>query len=147
MILGDDHVAVHCLCPPIAATNILQSGRNRPADLSDGAKAALSGAEAEAAAAASAAMGQFYTDHGEKPENVVAKLVENVEAGLFYTIMDNTEGFEYGIAEQIAQRMAGQISGHGSLTPDFVNPKMQRYMAGLNVAAAEAEPATASARL
>ena len=85
-----------------------------------------------------------------QPETVVAAMVKNVEAGLFYTILDNKEGYEYvsrqiactthaygsmvisltvyfkrcgtvntdrfmcryGIKEQIARRLGGQISEH-----------------------------------
>ena len=52
---------VHCLCPPIANTNILQSGRNRPQQLHSSSKADLSPEAAEAAALASKQMARFYT--------------------------------------------------------------------------------------
>ena len=141
--VGDTHVHVHCLCPPIANTNIRDSGRNRPDELGDSSKDALTGEAAEAMALAGAQMGEFYTTHGEKPEAVVAAMIKNVEEGLFFTILDNVEGYEYGIKEQIARRMAGQISEQGALGPDFVNRKMRRFMDELTVGA----PATASARL
>ena len=40
-VAGDTHVSVHCLCPPIANTNILQSARNRPDELGDSSRDAL----------------------------------------------------------------------------------------------------------
>ena len=63
--------------------------------------------------------------------------------GLADTILDNTEGFEYGVREQIATRMAGQISGSGSIGPNFVNTKIEKYVEREMIAAM----ATADARL
>ena len=117
-IAGDDRVSVHCLCPPIAQTNILASGRNRPEELTDNSKAAaLTQEEAAAAELAAQQMGAFYAAHGEKPETVVAAMIDNVEKGMFFTILDNVEGYEYNIREQIARRMGGQISEQGALGP------------------------------
>ena len=119
--------------------------------------------QAAAAATASAGMQAFYDAHGETPENVVAAMIraqqrfassapssapalllpdanrllpaENVKDGLFFTILDNVEGFEYGMTEQITRRMEGQISGQGALGPDFINANMQEFMASVTAPA------------
>ena len=108
-------------------------------------------------------MQAFYDAHGETPENVVAAMIraqqrfassapssapasllpdanrllpaENVKDGLFFTILDNVEGFEYGMTEQITRRMEGQISGQGALGPDFINANMQEFMASVTAPA------------
>ena len=105
-------------------------------------------------------MQAFYDAHGEKPENVVAAMIraqrsghppsapasllpdanrllsaENVKDGLFFTILDNVEGFEYGITEQITRRMEGQITQRGALGPDFINANMQEFMASVTAPA------------
>jgi short-subunit dehydrogenase len=136
------HVHVHCLCPPIANTNIKNSARNRPAELTDLDAPEPTAEGLAAAEAATEAIGTFFTEHGETAGNVVAQMIRDVQAGMFYTIMDNTEGFEYGVKEEIAKRMAGQISGAGNVGPEFVNEKMTRWMMErMSV------PATADARL
>ena len=60
---------------------------------------------------------------------------ENVKDGLFFTILDNVEGFEYGITEQITRRMEGQITQRGALGPDFINANMQEFMASVTAPA------------